>query len=84
MKLENEADVAVSEIAKTFVVECREVLPVDAEGAFVGFVECADDLQESGLARAGGTDDGYYLAFGDVHGNAFEHLERAEAFVNIA
>ena len=75
MELEDEAQVAVAEVGELLLGEGGDIDAVDDDGAGVGAVECADNLQQGGLAGSAGADDADHLATVDVEVDAFEHLE---------
>ena len=50
MELEDKAEVLVTELSQVFVLESGHINPVDKDGASVGGVEGAHDLQEGGFA----------------------------------
>ena len=84
MELEDEAEVAVAEVGEGLLREGGGVDTIDTYGTDIGAVEGADDLEQGGLAGAGGSDDADNLATVDVQVDALEHLERAEALGNVA
>lgn len=54
------------------------------QGAAVGLIEGAHDLQQGGFAGSAGTDDADYFVGHDVEVDAFEHFEAVEGFAYIA
>src|SRR5579859_87232 len=60
-----------------------DVLALEADGAFVGMKEAADQVEDSGLARAVGTDD--KQDFAGIHGerNALDRAQAAEALGHV-
>ena len=81
--LEDEADVLVAEACEVFLFEAADVGVAVAEGAGVGTVEGAEDLEEGGLAGAGGADDGDHLAPGYLERDVAQDLQGAIAFVEV-
>src|SRR6185369_9143873 len=59
--------------------ELRPVTALEEDLAFVGLVEAADHVEEGGLARAVGADDGHDLPAADLEAHPLEGLHRAEA-----
>ena len=84
MELEDEADMSVAELCEGFLAESEDILPVDEDLSVGGAVECAEDLQERGLAGAALADDGEYLALLHAEVHAFQHFQRAEGLVQVA
>ena len=75
MELEHETDVLVAEARQRLLTEGRDVGAVDDDGAAVGAVQRADDLQQGGLAGAAGAHDAHHLALCDVQVNAFQDFQ---------
>ena len=75
MKLEYESYVPVSELRKFFLAEGSGIYTIYAHGAIVWRIERPDNLKESGLAGATGSDDTHHLAFLYMQINAFKHLQ---------
>ena len=74
VELEDESDVLVAKGGHASFAEGEGVDAVDADGAGVGSVECADDLQQGGLAGSAGPDDGDNLVVLHFYVDAFEDL----------
>ena len=74
MELEDEAQVAVTEVAERLLRKRGGVNRVDTYGTAVRTVEGADNLQECRLASATGADDADDLAAVYVEVNAFQYL----------
>ena len=78
MELEYEAKVPVAEIAE---FGCRQLAHVDAidnDVAWIGLVECPDNLQQGCLAGSARADNAHNLSFFYVQVDAFENLQGAE------
>ena len=74
VELEHEADVAVAEVGQPFLRQRGDIGLVDDHRTAVGTVQCADDLQQGGLASSTGAYDADHLAFVDVQVDAFQYL----------
>src|SRR5256886_8326651 len=57
----------------------RAVAALEEDAALVGMVEAADDVEQRGLARAVGPDDGEDLPALDVQAHAAQREQSAEA-----
>ena len=62
MRLEDESDAATAECGERIAPEAQHVLSLDLQAAAVRRGERAEDLQQRGLAGAGGAHDGDDLA----------------------
>ena len=71
---EHEAQMAVAKIGKGLSAEGEGVDTIDTYAASVGLIQCADDLQQRGLAGSAGTNNAHYLAFVDMEVDAFQYL----------
>ena len=67
--LEDKAYVLVAELRESGIGELRHIDPLDDDGARIGPVEGAEDLQEGGLARTGSAHDGDHLALSHLKGD---------------
>src|SRR5690606_23258599 len=68
--LEHETDLAVAHVRQLDLVELRGVAAVEPVAAAGGRVQAADEVQQRGLARAGGADQRRVLVAGDVEVDA--------------
>ena len=59
--------------------EARAVAALEADAALVRVIEAADHVEQGGLARAVGADDGDDLPAPDLEADPVERLHRAEA-----
>ena len=84
MELEDEAHVLVAEGGALGVAELHNVHAIDDDAAAIGLVECTHYLQQRCLAGTTCTDDADYFPTFYLEVDAFEHLEAAEAFPNVA
>src|SRR6266545_8278681 len=57
---------------------CRAPLALEDDAAVLRVIEAVDDVEQRGLARAVGADNGADLAFADIEGNAADCLDAAE------
>ena len=81
--LEDEADVLVAETCQLPLLQSEDIgIPI-MQGAGVGAVEGAENLQQGGLAGTRGTDNGDHLALLDADTHVFQHMEVAVALVDI-
>src|SRR5215510_10925049 len=60
-------------------LELGPVAPLEDDAALLGMVEAADGVEQRGLPRPVGSDDGHDLAVMDVHAHVAERLHGAEA-----
>jgi hypothetical protein len=58
MKLEDEAEFAVADGGELNIVELIQILAIELDSATGGTIQCADDLEQSTLSRAGRSHDG--------------------------
>ena len=79
VKLEDEADVLIAEVAQLVRREAHHVYAVNAYLAAVGLVERAHYLQQCGLAGTARAYNAHYFSFVYMQVDALEHLQRAEA-----
>ena len=71
MELEHEANLLVAESGQSGVVQFTDLSAIDDELSTVCLVQCADDVEEGGLARSRGTDDANDFFLVDMQVNAF-------------
>ena len=74
MELEHKADMLVAEVGQLGRRERRNINAVHFDGAAIWLVECANYLQQGGLACSTWTHDAYNLAFVNMKIDAFQHL----------
>ena len=82
VELKHEADFLVAEGSQLGVIQFADLSAIDNELSAVGLIQCADDVEQGGLACAGSTNDAHNFAFGDMEVDAFEHFEAAVGFMN--
>jgi hypothetical protein len=58
MELEDETDLAIAEGGEFVFVPVGDFLPGDGDGAFIGAIEQAEEIEEGAFAAAGGSHDG--------------------------
>ena len=80
-ELEDEADFVAADAGEFVVGESGEGNAVQGDFAGGGLVEGANEIEESGLARAGRADEGDHFASGDVQVHAVEREDFALAVV---
>ena len=73
--LEHESELFVSDRGERAIVAPAEVQAVDTDGAGVGMVETADEVEQRALAAAGRTDRGHELAGVDFEIDPAQHLQ---------
>ena len=71
--LEDEADVVAAHAGELALGAAVDALAGDLDGAGLGAVERAEEVQERRLARARAPDDGHELARAHLDGGAVEH-----------
>ncbi len=77
------ADVAVVQLVQPFAdLAIADQLAIDQQTAGIDFFQVVDAAQKSGFARARCTQQADHFATRDLHRNALEHLDGAEAFVH--
>jgi hypothetical protein len=79
--LKYEADGAPAQVGTAGIGEAGEILVHDADLTGRGRGEAADDVEQGGLARAGGADDGEELArlHGEIDSAQRRHIHLAHA-----
>ncbi len=83
VELEDKAEVLVAKSGDILVFQSCHVDAIDDDGATVGRVEGAHDLEEGGLTCSRRTDDADHLPLANVEVNAFKHLEGAEGLGDV-
>ena len=78
VELKDKAYMSVPEGRELLLRQRPDVGTVDGEASAVGMVQCAKYLEQRGLARTTGADDGDDLAVLYLQRYAFQHLQRAE------
>ena len=71
MELEDETNMTVTEVREFLAGQLSGVNAINTYGADIGFVQCADDLQQGGLTSAAGTYNADHFATVDVQVNTF-------------
>ena len=84
VRLEDETDAPPAEGGQRVTLQVQDVLPVDVQATAVRRQECAEDLQEGGLAGAGRAHDGHDLVRLGAEINPFQDLQGPETFVDVA
>src|SRR5450755_1843787 len=82
-ELEDETDFVAPETGERVVGEPGDGLAVDADLASGRAVQAADQIEERGLAGAGGADDGNHLAARDLEIDRFERGDLALAVIDL-
>ncbi len=65
-ELEDEADFVAADAGELVVGDAAQEGAIDADIAIGGAIEPTDEIEESGFAGAGGTDEGNHFAFIDL------------------
>ena len=84
MKLKNKPDVLVAKIRQLSFVECCNVGAVYNYLPVVGFVQSADNLQQSGFSGTARTHYRNYFVWLYFEADAFEHFQTAKTLGYIA
>ena len=72
--LEDKADIAPTEDGKLLVVQLGQLFSLDLNAAGGGHVQTAHHVQQSGLAAAGGSDNGDKFPLLNGEGHAVQRL----------
>ena len=84
MGLEDEANLPIAQLCLTACTEAGDLLPTNLERSPRGRrFERTEDLEQGRLACTTCPNDGDNLTWGNGEVNALEHLERAEALVDV-
>ena len=70
--LKNQPDGMIAKSRQLIVVKLRQILTIEYDGAAIGAIQCADDIEQSAFARAGHADNGECLARFDSERDIFE------------
>ena len=83
VELENEPDMVVAESGEFLTRQGFDPLPIHGNAAAVGFIQCAQDMQQGAFPGSGRTHDTDDLPFtdGDIH--PLQHSQLAIFLLNI-
>ena len=79
MRLKDEADLRIAKQGELIAGHGSQVLIIERDLASGGRIERADDVQQGGLARARGADDGHRFAGRDGERDIAQHWCRRHA-----
>jgi hypothetical protein len=72
MRLKDKANHPVSQLGEPIFRECGDIDSVDENSASSGYIQSAQDIQQSGFSAAGLTHDGNKLAQTDLNIDAMQ------------